>query len=208
MQIPRGESIQMKSRHLLSIHLNFLRRRYAMRRIFNLERKLLLNEKRFVYLFNYTRKRRFTALDGNKRSKIQTRKYNQRKQTTSSYKMLFYYIIFYRDYIYQILLYRSNLFPFVNILVIYSFTRSEFSFSSYVRSIVTIRIETTGVLLIANRRTHLSFFALDYPLCLVRSISCSMEERAIRESKRIDVEKRVDRRVEKEETVATLEAHR
>lgn len=35
-----------------------------------------------------------------------------------------------------------------------------------------------------------------------------MEERAIRESKRIDVEKRVDRRVEKEETVATLEAHR
>lgn len=35
-----------------------------------------------------------------------------------------------------------------------------------------------------------------------------MEERAIRESKGIDVEKRVDRRVEKEETVATLEAHR
>lgn len=205
----------MKSRHLRSIHLNFLRRRYAMRRIFNLERKLLLNEKRFVYLFNYTRKRRFTALDGNKRSKIQTRKYNQRKQTTSSYKMLFYYIIFYRDYIYQILLFVliysnsfNTLFPFVNILVIYSFTRSEFSFSSYVRSIVTIRIETTGVLLIANRRTHLSFFVLDYPLCLVRSISCSMEERAIRESKRIDVEKRVDRRVEKEETVATLEAHR
>lgn len=100
------------------------------------------------------------------------------------------------------------MFLFVHILVICSFTRSQFSFSSYVRSVVTIRIETTGVLLITNRRTHLSFFVLDYPLCLVRSVSWSMEERAIRESKGIDVEKRVDRRVEKEETVATLEAHR